>query len=233
MEKKLSKEQIDNQIHRIYTHLKGDDYLVIDVANKVGENNMAKLNFRYGAMNSGKTTILIQTAHNYEERNQKVIVIKPKIDTKGSDTIVSRIGASRKVDELIDKNDSIIKKCSKHFENLNCILVDEAQFLNAEQIDELWYITKIYDIAVIAYGLRADFRTNGFEGSSRLLLLSDDLQEMPTICRCGSKARFNARKINGEYVIVGDSVVIDNTDEVEYESVCGNCYINKVLKKKI
>lgn len=192
---------------------------------------MAKLNFRYGAMNSGKTTILIQTAYNYEERNQKVIVIKPQIDTKGSNFIVSRLGVSRKVDELIDQNDSIIEKCSKYFDGLSCLFVDEAQFLSTEQIDELWYITKIYDIAVIAYGLRTDFKTNGFEGSQRLLLLADDLQEMPTICQCGSKARFNARKINREYVTVGDSVVIDNTDEVEYESVCGKCYMEKVLKK--
>lgn len=193
---------------------------------------MAKLNFRYGAMNSGKTTILIQTAHNYEERDQKVIVIKPKIDTKGSDSIVSRIGASRKVDELIDKNDSIIKICSKHFEGLDCILVDEAQFLSEKQIDELWYITKIYNISVIAFGLRTDFKTNGFEGSSRLLLIADDIQEMPTMCRCGVKARFNARKINGEYVIDGESVVIDDNKEVEYEAVCGKCYIKNVLKKK-
>ena len=192
---------------------------------------MAKLNFRYGAMNSGKTTILIQTAYNYEERDQKVIVIKPLVDTKGDDYIVSRIGVKRKVDELIGENESIIKKCSKHFENLNCIIVDEAQFLKSEQIDELWYISKIYNISVIAFGLRTDFKTNAFEGSNRLLALADDIQEMPTMCRCGVKARFNARKINDEYVTDGDSVVIDNSSEVEYESVCGKCYIKKVLRK--
>lgn len=193
---------------------------------------MAKLNFRYGAMNSGKTTILIQTAHNYEERDQKVIVIKPQIDTKGDDHIVSRIGAKRKVDELIGEYDSIISKCSKYFDELDCVIVDEAQFLKQGQVDELWYITKIYDIPVIAFGLRTDFKANLFEGSSRLLALADDIQEMPTICRCGSKARFNARIINGEYTTHGDSIVIDDKQDVKYESVCGTCYVKKVLNKK-
>ena len=193
---------------------------------------MAKLNFRYGAMNSGKTTILIQTAHNYEERDQKVIVIKPQIDTKGDDHIVSRIGAKRKVDELIGEYDSIISKCSKYFDELDCVIVDEAQFLKQGQVDELWYITKIYDIPVIAFGLRTDFKANLFEGSSRLLALADDIQEMPTICRCGSKARFNARIINGAYTTHGDSIVIDDKQDVKYESVCGKCYVKKVLNKK-
>lgn len=191
---------------------------------------MAKLNFRYGAMNSGKTAILIQTAHNYEERDQKVIVIKPKVDTKGEDCIVSRIGLERKVDELIDENDSVIAKCKKYFDNLDCIIVDEAQFLKEEQVDELWYITKMYDIPVIAFGLRTDFKTNLFEGSSRLLALSDEIQEMPTICRCGTKARFNARIINGEYVTEGDSIVIDDKADIKYESVCGKCYVKKIKK---
>ena len=192
---------------------------------------MAKLNFRYGAMNSGKTTILIQTAYNYEERDQKVIVIKPQVDTKGQDYIVSRIGVKRKVDELIGADDSIIRKCSKYLTSVNCIIVDEAQFLKREQVDELWYITKIFDVPVIAFGLRTDFKANTFEGSARLLALADELQEMPTICRCGVKARFNARKINGEYVTEGSSIVIDDNQTVEYESVCAKCYIKKVLKK--
>ena len=192
---------------------------------------MAKLNFRYGAMNSGKTTILIQTAYNYEERGQQVIVIKPKVDTKGSDNVVSRIGASRKVDELIDKEDKILEKCKKYLNSVNCILVDEAQFLTKDQVDELFYITKIFSIPVIAYGLRTDFKTNTFEGSARLLALADDIQEMPTICRCGTKARFNARKVNGEYVNDGESIVIDDKSDIEYESLCGKCYIKKVMKK--
>lgn len=193
---------------------------------------MAKLHFRYSAMNAGKTTIMLQTAYNYEERNQKVLMIKPSIDTKGGRKVVSRIGLSRDVDYLISPDDSILDKIGDCLSWVNCILVDEAQFLRKSQVEELYYITKLYNIPVIAFGLRTDFRTNGFEGSIRLLELADALEEMPTICRCGKKARFNARKVNGEFTSDGDSVVIDGTQNVEYESLCGSCYINKVLKLK-
>ncbi len=191
---------------------------------------MAKLQFRYGAMNSGKTTILIQTAYNYEERNQKVIVLKPLIDTKGDNTIVTRIGLSRKVDERIGENDSIYQKCQKYFSKLSCILVDEAQFLTKEQVDELFIIAKKENIPVIAFGLRTNFKGDAFKGSERLLALADELVEMPTICSCGVKARFNARMINKEFCTVGEEVVIDN-GEVEYVSLCGKCFLEKVLKK--
>lgn len=193
---------------------------------------MAKLHFRYSAMNAGKTTIMLQTAYNYEERNQKVLIIKPSIDTKGGRKVVSRIGLSRDVDYLISPDDSILDKIDDCLNWVNCILVDEAQFLRKSQVEELYYITKLYNIPVIAFGLRTDFRTNGFEGSIRLLELADALEEMPTICRCGKKARFNARKVNGEFTSDGDSVVIDGTQNVEYESLCGSCYIEKVLKLK-
>lgn len=193
---------------------------------------MAKLHFRYGAMNAGKTTILLQTAYNYEERNQKILIIKPAIDTKGNEKVVSRIGLSRNVDALISPNDIIFDKIENCLGWVNCILVDEAQFLTKSQVEELYYITKLYNIPVIAFGLRTDFKSNGFEGSIRLLELADALEEMPTICRCGKKARFNARKVNGEFTSDGDSVVIDGTQNVEYESLCGSCYIDKVLKLK-
>lgn len=193
---------------------------------------MAKLHFRYGAMNAGKTTIMLQTAYNYEERNQKVLLLKPTIDTKGNEKVISRIGLSRDVDYLISQNDNILDKIVDCLNITNCILVDEAQFLTKSQVEELYYITKLYNIPVIAFGLRTDFKSNGFEGSIRLLELADALEEMPTICRCGKKARFNARKVNGEFTSDGDSVVIDGTQNVEYESLCGSCYIDKVLKLK-
>lgn len=191
---------------------------------------MAKLHFRYGAMNSGKTAILIQTAFNYEERGQKVLIIKPGIDTKGNDTIVSRIGVSRKVDYLINNDDSVIDTLKNNLKNINCILVDEVQFMTRKQIEELWYITKVFNIPVIGYGLRTDFKTNGFEGSIRMFELADELLEMPTICRCGKKARFNGRLINNEYVYDGDSICIDDKEDVSYESLCGSCYLKKVRK---
>ena len=193
---------------------------------------MAKFHFRYGAMNAGKSTILLQTAYNYEEKGKKIVLLKPSVDTKGDRKIVSRIGLERKVDYLIGNNDSIISILGDNIISIDCILVDEAQFLKRKQVDELFYITKKYNIPVIAFGLRTDFKTNGFEGTIRLLELADALEEMPTICRCGKKARFNARRINGKFTFDGDSVVIDNDSSVEYESLCGECYIEEREKCK-
>ena len=190
---------------------------------------MAKLLFKYGAMNSGKTTMLLQAAHNYEEQGKKVIVIKSNIDKKGNDTIINRIGLKRKVDELIGIDEKIIDKIRKYLDNLDCILVDEAQFLSRNQIDELFYITKIYDIPVIAYGLKTNFKSVVFTGSSRLVEVADSLEEIPTICKCGKKARFNVRTLNGEYLKEGDDILIDGTTEIKYESLCGKCYVTKVL----
>lgn len=192
---------------------------------------MAKLYFRYGTMNSGKSSLLMQVAHNYDENGKKVIVLKPSIDTKGSNSLSSRIGLTRKVDYLIQENDSIINDTDIIKQNPDCILIDEVQFLTKDQIDELWHITKVHHIPVICYGLRTDFRTKGFPGSVRLLELADNLEEIVTICSCGTKARFVGRKVNDKYVSSGEQVVIDgSTDEVEYIPLCGRCYIQKVTR---
>lgn len=191
---------------------------------------MAKFHFRYGAMNAEKSTILLQTAYNYEENGKRVVLLKSSIDTKGDEKIVSRIGLERKVDYLIGEDDSIISILGDNIISIDCILVDEAQFLKRKQVDELFYITKKYNIPVIAFGIRTDFKTNGFEGSIRLLELADELLEMPTICKCGKKARFNGRKVDGKFILEGDSIVIDNDSAVSYESLCGECYINKLEK---
>lgn len=192
---------------------------------------MSKLYFRYGAMNCGKTTALIQVAHNYEERGMSVLILKPKVDTKGEDYIVSRIGVKRKVNMLIDSDVEIYKTIENKVnskENISCILVDEVQFMKKQQIDDLLKIAVILDIPVICYGLRTDFLMNGFEGSSRLLLIAHSIEELKNICRCGKKATLNVRKINGEYVFKGDQVAIDNNDEITYEAVCTDCYYNLV-----
>ncbi len=191
---------------------------------------MAKLYFRYGAMNSGKSTALMQVAHNYEERDQNVFVIKSIIDKKGNNKIISRIGLERTVDLLLPY-DKTIKDYNICFQNISCVLVDEAQFLSCEQVTELWKISKIKDVPVICYGLRADFQTNSFPGSKRLLELADELNELITICRCGKRAKFNGRKVNGEFVNYGEQVLIDEVDNVSYESLCGDCYIKNVLNK--
>ncbi|MEE0726086.1 MAG: thymidine kinase, partial [Clostridium saudiense] len=106
----------------------------------------------------------------------------------------------------------------------DCILVDEVQFFKAYQIDQLFEIAVCLDIPVICYGLRTDFKMQGFEGSTRLLLLAHSIEELKTICKCGKKAILNGRKINGKFVFEGEQVAIDNIDNVEYESLCGHCY---------
>lgn len=191
------------------------------------EIQMSKLYFRYGAMNSGKSTHLMQVAHNYEERGMEVLIVKPKVDTKGGDTLVSRLGVNRHVDLLVSEESdlfSIIKEYLSKGREIHCILVDEVQFMKAEQIDQLFEIAVKIDIPIICYGLRTDFKKDGFEGSARLLLLAHSIEEMKTICACGRKALFNGRKINGKFVFEGEQIAIDEENNVEYESLCGHCY---------
>lgn len=188
---------------------------------------MSKLYFRYGAMNSGKSTHLMQVAYNYEERGMRVLLIKPSVDKKGGEKLLSRLGVERKVDMLISDEDNVYlmveKEILKHGK-LDCILVDEVQFMKKNQIDQLFEIAVKLDVPVICYGLRTDFKMEGFEGSSRLLLIAHSLEEMKTICKCGNKALLNGRKINEKFVFTGDQIAIDSIDNIEYESLCGKCY---------
>lgn len=184
---------------------------------------MAKLYFRYSAMNSGKTTALIQAAFNYEERGMHPVVIKPSIDTKGGQALLTRLGLSRKVDILLRPNQSATKALAK-YPNCHCVLVDEAQFLTPSQADELFWYATHQNVPVMAYGLRTDFQTKGFPGATRLLELAHELQELKTICRCGKKALLNGRKLNGAFIFEGDQVAIDGEQSVEYESLCASCY---------
>ncbi|MFS2280002.1 thymidine kinase [Microbacterium sp. OR21] len=203
---------------------------------------MAKLYFRYGAMNSGKSTALLQAAYNYEERGQRVLLAKPAIDTKGASQIESRLGMTREVDFLIGPRDDARALFTSERErvlaegaeellpaeprDVACLLVDEAQFLSAEQIDDLFRIAVLDGIPVMAYGIRNDFRTHAFPGSARLLAIAHTLEELKTICRCGRKAVFNGRLIDGRFVFDGDQVAIDGA-EVTYESLCGDCYLQE------
>lgn len=192
-----------------------------------------KLYYRYGAMNSGKSTSLLQAAYNYEERGQKVIIAKPTIDTK-DEAVLSRLGVTRKVDLHVQPDTDVytafkdISEASKDAgARIDCLIVDEAQFLSRVQVNGLFMIAVDLDVPVLAYGIRSDFQGNAFPGSMRLLELAHSLEEMKTICRCGQKALFNGRKIAGEYVRSGGQVAIDD-GSVEYESLCGRCYITFV-----
>lgn len=189
---------------------------------------MAKLNFKYATMNSGKTLDLIRTVHNYEENEFQVLVLKPLIDTKGNNKIISRVGLERKVDFLISEDDNLLELLAEHLENIECIFIDEAQFLKKKQVNELFIIAKIFNKAVICYGLRTNFKMEAFEGSERLLELADELEELKTICRCGEIARYVGRKVNNRFVSDGEEVIIDGTDDVEYIPLCGECYLTNV-----
>ncbi len=185
---------------------------------------MAKLYFFYGAMNSGKTTRIIQCAYNYEEQGMKPIIMKPKIDTKGNDKITSRIGAKRKVDYLIEKKENIYELIVEKYTNVDLLIIDEAQFLSRDQINQLMDIVVDLNIPVMCYGLRTDFLGNGFEGATRLLEIAHELSEIKTICECGKKAMFNVRLSNGKVVTDGDSVAIDGEDKITYTVACARCF---------
>lgn len=191
---------------------------------------MSKLYFRYGAMGSGKSTALLQVAYNYNEKGMYVILMKPQIDTKAENKISSRIGIERAVDILIPRDSGIIELIPDT-KKPHAIIVDESQFLTSDQVDELYFISKIYDIPVLCYGLRCDFQMKGFEGSTRLLEIADDIEEMKTICKCGNKATQNIRLVNGEPTFEGEQIVIDDHTKVEYKGVCGNCYLQLRRRK--
>ena len=191
---------------------------------------MAKLYFKYGTMESGKSTKIIQEAYNYDRNNKSIIVAKPIIDSKGNDKIISRIGIQRKIDVYIE-SDNLKEIYEKINKDTFCILIDEAQFLNKNQVFELFKITKLLEIPVMCYGLKSNFKGEFFEGSEALMIYADSLEEIVTICSCGKKARFNARKVNGAFVTDGEDVLIDGSNEnVEYVPLCGECYIKKVKK---
>ena len=185
-------------------------------------------------MNSGKSTALLQAAYNYAERGQQVLIAKPRVDTKGESTIVSRLGVDRKTDFIIGPNDDVrtmfeayrAKTRTTTGQDVSCLLIDEAQFLSIDQVDDLLRIAIIEDIPVLAYGIRTDFQTIAFPGSRRLLEIAHALEELKTICRCGRKAMFNARLINGKFVFDGAQVAIDG-ENVTYESLCGQCYLRE------
>ena len=190
---------------------------------------MAKLIFNYAAMNSGKSIDLLRTVYNYEENGLEVIVMKPSIDTKGGDSIVTRAGLSRKVDFLISSNSNIFDLISDRLDNISCIFIDEAQFLSEQQVVDLFIISNSYDVPVICYGLRTDFRGNLFPGSGKLLGLAEELHEFKALCNCGEIARYSARCVNGKYIVDGDAVLIDGTSDVLYVPLCASCYAKNVM----
>ena len=190
---------------------------------------MAKLYFKYGAMKSGKTTDIIKTYYNYKEKGMNVLIMKPGDDKKAGSNIQSRSGAELNADYVVPSNIDVYQLITYHLidNNVDVIIVYEAQFLTPKQVDELSEVVDQFDIPVLCYGLRADAFSNMFPGSQRLFEISDKIEELKAICKCGKKATFNLRlnKINGELIPVfeGEQVSIDGID-AEYDSVCRPCY---------
>lgn len=195
---------------------------------------MANLTLYYGTMAVGKTTKLIQDHYNYSKYLLSLVVMKPKIDSKGGNTVITRTGDNVKVDLLISKSASLLsKKYFDKYKNAQFILVDEAQFLNKDQINELWFIAHKYDISVICYALKSNFKGDLFEGSSQLFARSDEKHEITVNCLCGRPAMFNARRVNGKYSKDGAEVVIDGSkEEVEYIPLCSDHYLEYVMNGK-
>ena len=193
---------------------------------------MAKLYFRYGAMGSSKSANILMVRYNYEERGQYAVLLKPRTDNRdGEREIQSRMGLSAPADYV----DEFLKEISQiwnansteylyHGKKVDAVLVDEAQFLSPEEVDTLSDLVDFYNIPVICYGLRADFSLRGFPGSTRLLELAHTIEEMKTICTCGRKAICNCRKVNGQFVFEGEQVAIDLENDVQYVSMCPQCY---------
>ena len=186
---------------------------------------MHKLTFRYGTMNSSKTAQLLMVAHNYISQNKKVCLVKPMVDTRFSnDCIVSRAVQKKKVDLLLDKSCDSLKFLSG--KKYNAILVDEAQFLSKENVNALREITEEYP--VVCYGLRTDYMGNFFEGSRRLMEISDSIEEIKTVCvDCDKKATINAKFYieNQRKIIIktGESS-IDLGAEEKYQPMCWRCW---------
>ena len=178
-------------------------------------------------MGCGKTMQLLQVAFNYEERGHKVCVMKPATDTKNGTKLLTRIGPERETDLCFDRKTDLFNIIKEKYHDVQCLLIDEAQFLTPAQADQLMLITVKLDIPVIAYGLRLNFRRNdkGLEGSTRLLQIAHNIEEIKTICECGHKATLNARFLNGKLVTDGPDILIDDgTIDVEYRAICPACY---------
>lgn len=183
---------------------------------------MAKFYFYYAAMNAGKSTNLLQSAHNYEERYMKTIIFTPKLDDRyGVGKVASRIGLDREAEIFEGEDDLYVWTAHEHQrEKLACVLVDEAQFLTPKQVLQLTLVVDKLKIPVLCYGLRTDFRGEPFPGSMYLMAWADELVELKTICKSGKKATFNARlDEDGNRVTEGDQVSIGLNYEAQARDI--------------
>jgi thymidine kinase len=183
---------------------------------------MAKLFFRYSAMNAGKSTALLQIAYNYEEQGQRVHLFTAAIDDRsGAGCIASRLGLQRLASVFDAQTDFFALLQAE--DCLACVLIDEAQFLTPEQARQLHRLANVRNVPVICFGLRSDFLGNAFPGSAQLLTLADDIEEIKTICACGRKATMNIRiDAQGQRERAGAQVEIGGNNR--YQQVCARCF---------
>ena len=192
---------------------------------------MAKLYFKYGAMGSSKTAQALITKYNYEENDMRVWLIKPSIDTRdGAATIRSRIGLEANCLVITPEMDVYRTFCEQVQDGCDVTIVDECQFLTEAQIDQLRAIVDDFQIPVLCFGLRTDFQTHLFPGSRRLMELADVIEEIKTMCDCGTKATINARISDGYIVTEGAQVVLGGNDS--YIAMCHRCYMQGIRERK-
>ena len=192
---------------------------------------MAKLYFKYGAMGSSKTAQALITKYNYEENDMKVWLIKPSADTRdGAQVLRSRIGLEATVEVIPPETDVYARFLGTRVRSCDVIIVDECQFMTEKQIEQLRAIVDEQSIPVICFGLRTDFLTRLFPGSRRLMELADCIEEIKTMCDCGSKATVNARISDGYIVTEGAQVVLGGNDS--YIAMCHRCYVNGIREHR-
>ena len=192
---------------------------------------MAKLYFKYGAMGSSKTAQALITKYNYEENDMKVWLIKPSADTRdGVQILRSRIGLAAAVEVMAPEVNIYDRFRETKMGSCDAVICDECQFLTEQQIDQLRAIVNECRVPVMCFGLRTDFQTRLFPGSRRLMELADCIEEIKTMCDCGSKATVNARIIDGYIVTEGAQVVLGGNDS--YIAMCHRCYIRGIREHK-
>jgi len=190
---------------------------------------MAKLYFRHGTVGSAKTLNLLAVAHNYRQQGKHVLLLRPELDTRfGQDNIKSRAGLEMKADILVNPETDLM---AQNYEGVSCLLVDEAQFLSMEHVEQLRDIAFQKDIPVICYGLRTDFRTKLFPGTLRLMELADSIEEVKATCFfCNRKSIVNLKRINGRPTLDGPTVHLGA--EETYLPTCYRCYREQLASVK-
>ena len=185
---------------------------------------MAKLYFYYSTMNAGKSTSLLQSSHNYRERGMRTLVYTAQVDQRGGGKVHSRIGLSSEARHFTPATDLLTDISAEHAaQAVSCVLLDEAQFLTRDQVEQLARIVDELSIPVLCYGLRTDFRGELFPGSARLLALADELTELKTICHCGRKATMVVR-VGADGAVEHDGEQVEIGGNERYVSLCRRHY---------